>query len=357
MTDERRLSRIRDAMAQAGLLAMLVTGRENCSYLSGFTGSAGSLLITADQAWLLTDFRYIEQATAQAPGFQIVKIKTLVDGIKGCLDGRTVGRLGFEAHLVTYKQHQEWQKGLPSLEWVPTEGLVEQVRAVKSDEELAVISRAVQIADDAFSYILTRLKPGVTERQIAWELEVFMREHGAAKLAFDSIVASGPRGALPHARPSDAGIETGDLVVLDFGAVVDGYHSDMTRTVCLGKADARQREIYDLVLLAQQTGLRAVRPGRSGHDVDAEARNVIAQAGYGDQFGHGLGHGIGVEIHEGRPRLAPENLVLLEVGMVCSVEPGIYIPGWGGIRIEDLVVVTADGCRVLSQSTKELIEL
>src|SRR5690606_18856787 len=239
------------------------------------------------------------------------------------------------------------------VEWVATQRVVEEVRGSKEPGELALIEAAVALADRCFEHILPRLKPGVTEREIAWRREVFMRENGAEALAFPSIVASGPNGAMPHARPTHKPLAAGEFVTLDFGCVWQGYCSDMTRTVFLGEPTDRHRELYDLVLRAQETGVAAVGPGRPGKEVDERARDVIARAGGGDRYGHGLGHGLGLEVHEEGPRLSTRSETVLAPGMVCSVEPGVYLPGWGGLRIEDLVVVTEDGCRILTKSPKQ----
>lgn len=349
-----RIQALRERLAEAGVEALVVSSPANRRYLSGFTGSAGTLIITREQALLLTDFRYVEQAERQAPGFQIVRYDDPYKAIGEHVAAVAGRRVGFEAEHVTVAQLEQLQEAA-AVEWVPTRRLVEEVRGVKDADELARIEAAVALADRCFEHILPRLKPGVTEREIAWRMEVFMRENGAEALAFPSIVASGPNGAMPHARPTDKPLAAGEFVTLDFGCVWQGYCSDMTRTVFLGEPTDRHRELYDLVLRAQETGVAAVRPGRSGKEVDGAARDVIARAGYGDHFGHGLGHGLGLEVHEEVPRLSTRSETVLAPGMVCSVEPGVYLPGWGGIRIEDLVVVTEDGCRILTKSPKQLL--
>ncbi len=353
---EARRARARSAMVEAGVEALLVTDPLNRRYLTGLSGTAGSALLTADRQILLTDFRYVEQAKQEAPDWELVQYEDFYPELGKLLGQLQVGRVGFESHKVTVKQHQDLQaKTGARVEWVPLEGLVERLRAIKSAEELALLRQAVAIADAAFTHIVGFLRPGVTEREVAVELEFFMRRQGAEGLAFPSIIGSGPNGALPHARPSQRPLAIGDLVVLDFGAVWQGYHSDITRTVAIGRVDEEQRAIYELVRQAQAVGVAAVQPGREGREVDAEARRVIQEAGYGDYFGHGLGHGVGLEVHEDPPRLSRLSESRLEPGMVTSVEPGIYLPGRFGVRIEDLVVVTADGPQVLTQSSKELI--
>lgn len=357
---EERVARLRRKLEEAQLDALVVVDRINRRYLSGFTGSAGVAVVSRDPAHpptLLVDFRYTEQAKAQARGYRVIQHGDYVwESLKGVLEEYGLRRVGFESEHMSYRQAARWQEEIPGVTWVPVEQQVEALRAVKSPAELELMRRAVAIADQAFSYILPLLRPGVTEKEVAWRLEVFMREHDAERLAFDVIVASGPNAALPHVAPTDRRLQPGDTVILDFGCVYGGYHSDMTRTVVVGPTvEPRAREVYQLVLEAQQAGLKAVRPGLTGKEVDAAARQVIERAGLGDCFGHGLGHGVGLEVHESIPRLSRISETVLQPGMVTSVEPGVYIPGWGGVRIEDLVVVTETGCEVLTSSPKELI--
>jgi Xaa-Pro aminopeptidase len=348
-----RLTTIRTLLTEQNLTAVVVAKPENRLYFSGFTGSSGLLLVGLDTARLITDFRYVQQATRQAPDFTVVRhgadiYETLAAEIKA-VGG---GRIGFESDYTTFDAYQRMQAFGGEL--MPLS--LDRLRMVKDETELAALRRAVRIADEAFSHILPYLRPGVRERDIAAEMEYFMRRQGAEKMAFEIIVASGLRSALPHGRASDKQIAAGDFVTMDFGAVYGGYHSDITRTVVVGKATPRQREIYRLVLMAQQAGVEAVAPGRICREVDADARKVIIDAGYGEYFGHGLGHGVGLAIHE-EPRLSPACEVVLAPGMTVTVEPGVYIPEWGGVRIEDTVVVTADGVEILTASGKELIEL
>ncbi|MCL6648282.1 MAG: Xaa-Pro peptidase family protein [Chloroflexi bacterium] len=349
-----RLERLRARLAARELPALLVSTPTNRRYLSGFTGSAGFLLITAELALLLTDFRYVEQATAEAPAFHVRQLQRgLAKELAPLARELGLQRLAFEAANVTYQQWEQWQAAASEvgLELVPVIDLVEPLRRVKDAEELASIERAVQIADQAVQAVCEWLRPGVSERAVAWELERQMREAGAEGMAFALIVGSGPRGALPHAQPTEKPIAAGEPVVLDVGCVVDGYHSDLTRTICLGEPDPAYLEIYDIVLRAQHEAEACIRPGMTGGEADRIARDLIAAAGYGDQFGHSLGHGVGLEIHEG-PTLRRESEDILQPGMVFSVEPGIYLPGRFGVRLEDLVVLEADGVRVLSQAPK-----
>jgi len=355
----KRLEALRRNMAERELEFLLVTGAANRRYLSGFTGSAGVLLVTPDRCWLVTDFRYFEQARQQAPDWELYPQKgRLTEALAQLLREQGIRRLAFEKEHVTYAQYESLAE--LGLELVGQAGLVEKLRMTKDEGELEAIRVAAALADAAFAHVLSVIRPGVKEEEVALELEYHMRRAGASAAAFDIIVASGPRSALPHGRASSRRIEPGDFVTIDLGCVVDGYCSDLTRTVVVGRADERQREVYELVARAQRAGLEALRAGRRGSEVDAEAREVIIRAGHGDHFGHGLGHGVGLEVHEA-PRLSPQaagpDEPLLEAGMVLTVEPGVYIPGWGGVRIEDLVVVRQEGCEILSRADKQLIEL
>lgn len=354
MQQETRLAALRAAMAEADLPALLLTSWANRTYASGFDGSAGWALVTPAQAWLVTDFRYVEQATAQAPAFTVVQARQQPEAVAQRLAEARVTAVGFEAEHVSFASHEKLATTLEGVQLRPVSGLVERLRQVKDAAELGAVERAVSIADAAWAHLCSTIRPGLRETDVAAELEAAMRRAGGSGIAFDTIVASGPRGSLPHGHPTGRVLGVGDLVTVDFGARCDDYVSDLTRTVCLGEATPRQREIYQLVLAANRAGVAAVRPGRTGAEVDAAARSVIAAAGLGDAFGHGLGHGIGLLVHEG-PRLGAKSEDVLAPGMITTVEPGVYLPGWGGVRIEDDVVVTADGCRVLSRSPRELL--
>jgi len=354
-----RLAKLRQSLVEHELDAILITQPENRRYLSGFTGSAGVLLISGEAAMLATDFRYYEQAEKQAPDFELVKItaeRKLKDLLPEMIERARARRLGFESAHLTVAQYEEWREATASsgVEWVATRNIVERLRAIKDEAEIELIRRAVALADAAFAHIVEFIRPGMTEKEVAWELEAFMRTHGAEKVAFDIIVGSGPNGAMPHARTGERCIRAGEPIVMDLGARVDGYHSDLTRTVVLGQPDDKFRQIYDLVLQAQLAAEKGVRPGMTNKEADRLARQIIEEAGYGEQFGHGLGHGVGLAVHE-RPTVshaAPEEEPL-QVGMVFTVEPGIYLPGWGGVRIEDMVLLREDGAEVLSAAPKE----
>lgn len=355
MNPVERVGLLQRRMAGEGLDAFLVSDANNRRYLSGFTGSAGSLLVLPERTFLLTDFRYAEQASQEASGVTVVSYVEVLDSLARVLQDAGVRRVGFEADYVSYRAYTKLRDRTPDVEWIASDGWVESLRAVKDSFEIKCIRKAVELADEAVASVLPGLGPGMTEMEVSLELEQLMRRNGAEKVAFETIVASGPRGALPHAKASERRLELGDCVVIDTGAVFGGYHSDITRTVFIGTPDAELSKVYRIVLEAQHTGLRAVRPGRSGAEVDTLARKVIEDQGYGEFFGHSLGHGIGLSVHEERPRLARTSDILLEPGMVVSVEPGIYLPGLGGVRIEDLVLVTSDGAKVLTNTPKDLV--
>lgn len=353
---EKRIERLRGFMTQQGLHGMIITKPENRRYFSGFSGSAGMLVISEATSNLLTDFRYMEQAAAQATQYEILRYQVSANEILADLTGKLgITKIGFESDFVTYEMHSKLAQCIPNLTLVPVQ--VDALRMVKDASEIAAIEKAVAIADQAFTQILSFIKPGMSEQAVAVELEYYMGKFGSEKPAFETIMASGKRGALPHGRASQKIIELGDMVTMDFGAVYQGYHSDITRTICMGKATDRQREIYEIVRAAQLAGVKATRPGVLGKAVDDVSRKIITDAGFGEFFGHGLGHSLGLNIHE-EPRLSQANThtPLLE-NMLVTVEPGIYLPDWGGVRIEDTVLVSADGCRILTASSKHLIEI
>lgn len=352
---QTRLRRLREKMVAVGADGVLVTKPENMQYFSGFSGGEGALVITEDEAILITDFRYTEQAEQETEDFVIVKQERaltteVVDVLK-----KYASKILVEQNHMQLETYLTITKEFPDRTWVPTE--LDSLRIIKDEAEIELIKKAVSISDQAFTEVLSVIKAGMTEIEVAAELEYQMRKSGSERPAFPTIVASGVRGSLPHGTASDKIIQEGELVTMDFGAVYRGYHSDITRTVCVGKASQKQKELYHIVLDAQLNGLATVCAGKQNNAVDMAARYVITQHGYAENFGHGLGHGVGLEIHEW-PRLSPKaEPMVLESGMVVTVEPGIYIPGFGGIRIEDTVVVTSNGCNKLTQSTKKLLEL
>jgi Xaa-Pro aminopeptidase len=349
-----RLEQLRKEIAEQKLDGLLITDPLNRRYVSGFTGTAGWLLITAERAMLAVDFRYYERAAREAPDWEQVHVtrtheETLVDMAAEA----GVRRLGIEGDHVTVNQFDEMATKLPQVTLVPLEDVVLDMRAIKDESEIEAIRRAVACADAAYAHLCGTIRPGISEAEVSWALESYMRTHGASGISFETIVGSGPNGAMPHATAGERVIGKGEPIVIDFGAVVDGYCSDITRTVCLGRGDERYLEIWQRVLAAQRAVEDALWPGMSGVEADAIARDMFVQSGCADHFGHGLGHGVGLAIHE-QPRLSRTSKDLaLQPGMVITVEPGLYYPGWGGVRIEDIVVMREDGVEVLTQATKE----
>ncbi|MCF0145041.1 MAG: aminopeptidase P family protein [Eubacterium sp.] len=334
--------------------AVLITDPFNMRYLSGFCGGEGMLYVSRKQKILITDSRYVEQAGRETE-FQVVEEKTghvRTDILRECLMEESVSVIGYEDRDLRCHAFSVLQEKLPQVKvWKPLDQRISRLRSVKTTEELTCLEKAESIGDAAFSEIPGILRPGMTEKEVAAELEYRMKKHGAEGVSFSTIVASGVHSSMPHAVPTDKKLETGDFVTMDFGCMYEGYCSDMTRTVVIGKASDQQNRIYDIVLEAQKACLDGLRAGITGKEADALARTVICKAGYGEYFGHGTGHGVGLYIHE-EPRLSPSDLTVLEEGMVVTVEPGIYLPGFGGVRIEDMVVITKTGCRNLTKSPK-----
>lgn len=358
MNIQDRLQRLRAQLHTHEVDALLVSDATNRRYFSGFTGSAGALLVTAHHALLLSDFRYQTQAPREAPSFEFrlatgdaAFAEQLIDALRAF----DVRRLGFEADNITVVRFDALKHALDeatlAVQWQPVADLA-QLRQVKDADELRLLQRAIQISDDAFDAVRARMQPTMRERDVAWELEKAMRERGADGISFEIIVAAGPNGVQPHARAGDEQLGTGRPIVIDWGAQYAGYHADCTRTVLLGEGDDQFWTIYNTVLHAQETALRNIHPGMTSVQADATARDLIKAAGYGKQFGHSLGHGVGLDVHEG-PRLSWLGDDTLPVGAVFSIEPGIYVPGWGGVRIEDLALLTGDGPQVLSHALKD----
>lgn len=351
-----KLEKIRNEFRRLGIDALLITSPYNRRYVSNFTGTAGVVVITTDQAFFITDFRYVEQAKKEVEGFTIIQHKgTVQQEIKNICQDHGVKSLGFEENDVTYSYYRVLEKEL-SVQLVPVSDVIEKLRLIKTEEEIKILKVAADIADAAFKHILEFIKPGLTELEVANELEFFMRKCGATSSSFDTIVASGYRSALPHGVASDKVIEKGDFITLDYGAYYKGYVSDITRTIAVGEPSEQLKTIYQIVLEAQLKGLNGIRAGLTGKEADAICRDYIVEKGYGDYFGHSTGHGIGLEVHEG-PALSFKSETVLQPGMVVTVEPGIYLPGVGGVRIEDDTVITENGNEPLTHSTKELIIL
>ncbi|MBI4337509.1 MAG: aminopeptidase P family protein [Chloroflexi bacterium] len=353
-----RLPGIREVIKEKKLDALLVSSPENRRYLSGFTGSAGYLFITQQDAVLATDFRYVEQAGRQAPDYRVLRISSGLDWFTGLLEETKVKDLGFEADHMTVASHQRLTQKLKetpingnTVNMAPLSGVADDLRTFKDPEELKLLQRAIDIADHAMDIVVPTLEPGVTEAEVAWRLEKSMREQGAEGPSFDTIVGSGPNGALPHHRAGERRLQRGEPIVIDMGAKYQGYCSDLTRTVIIGPPDDTFRKVYDFVLGAQLTATALVKPGVTGADCDGYARKVIEEAGYGETFGHSLGHGVGLAVHE-YPGVGPTSQGILKQGMVFTIEPGIYISGWGGVRIEDIVLLEANGAKTLSKAKK-----
>ncbi|PGY13859.1 Xaa-Pro peptidase family protein [Bacillus sp. AFS031507] len=351
-----KIEKLRSNFSTLGIDGILITSPYNRRYISNFTGSAGVVLISAEKTLFLTDFRYIEQATKQCQGFEIIKITgTIPEEVAQQVKNLGIQKLGFEEDFLTYSSFKLYDNEVDA-ELVPLSGVIEKLRLIKTDAEIKILKVAADIADAAFKHILDFIGPGKTELEVSNELEFFMRRAGATSSSFDTIVASGHRSALPHGVASDKVIEAGDIVTMDYGCYYNGYVSDITRTIAIGEPDAKLKEIYEVVLEAQLLGMAGIKPGLTGKQADAITRDYITEKGYGEYFGHSTGHGIGLEIHEG-PGLSMKSDVILEPGMVVTCEPGIYIPGLGGVRIEDDALITKDHNEALTHSTKELIIL
>lgn len=348
-----RVDKLREKMAQESVDGLLVTTFLNWRYITGFRGDAGALLITDKSAYLFTDSRYIEEAQEEAVGFSAVMTKVETDEIKTAVQREGLKRLAFEKEHVTYSAWEKLKERFEGVELVGVSLWVEELRMVKTPQEVQFIEKAQDIADDAFALLTNSIRLGSREIDLALEFEFTMRRMGSEGLAFPIIAVSGERSSLPHGVPSERKVADRDFLTFDFGARCQGYCSDETRTFVVGRLDKKHEEIYNVVLEAQLAGLEAVKPGVKGMDVDAAGRKVIDAAGYGQYFGHGIGHGVGLNVHEG-PSAGKKSDNVLAPGMIVTVEPGIYIPGFGGCRIEDIVLVTETGSRILSHSPKEL---
>ena len=354
-----RYEKLAKLLEEKKLDAVLVSDGYNMRYLSGFTGATGYLLITKNSRTLFTDSRYTIAAAAQAPDYTVIEVDSSRDycaAINKVLEAEKILSVGFEALKVSYREYELLKNRLAAKELVPLNDELARLRRIKTAEEIELHRHAEHIGDIAFEEVLHHIRPGVTELEIAAKLEYIMKLNGADKLSFESIVAAGVNSSKPHAEPGHRKIEKGDFVTMDFGCVYNGYCSDMTRTVVVGKADKKQKEIYSTVLKAQLEVLSMLKPGLPGREYDKVARDIIYNAGYEGYFGHGLGHSVGLEIHE-NPRFSMIEEEIIEAGMIMTVEPGIYIPEFGGVRIEDMVVITEDGYENFAHSNKELIEL
>jgi Xaa-Pro aminopeptidase len=341
-------------LAASGLDALLFTDLVNVRYLCGFTGTDGALVVAGSRCCFLSDSRYTTQARQQVQADEIREYSVKLDGVIEFLQQGGARRIGFEAETLSFATVEKLrEKGGGACEWVPLTKEIQSLRGIKAADEIAAIGEAARLNAEAFEEILPLIRPGAVERDIALALEFALKRRGGEEKAFDFIVASGPRGAMPHGIASERSIGTGELVTIDFGVRYRGYHSDETVTVAVGEVPPRLRQIYDTVLKAHDLAMDQVRPGGALKEIDAVARDHIAAQGFGDYFGHGLGHGVGLEIHE-YPTVSPRSEAVASEGMVFTIEPGIYVPELGGVRIEDMIEVTADGCRPLTRLSKAL---
>lgn len=353
---QNRLNKARSHAEKHDVDAIVFFNMSNVRYLSGFTGSDGAVVLGRDASWFLTDSRYTTQASRQVVGLPTVEYRIKLDGITELVREQGFRRIGFESEHTTFAVYESLRQKLPETELVPIGEELAQLRLIKDPSECELLSRVARLASEALLSILPLVKPGAVERELALELEFAMRRAGAENSSFDFIVASGERGSLPHGRAGDKALAAGELVTIDFGARYEGYCSDETVTVAVGVPDERKRRIYGIVKEAHDRAIAAVRPGAELREIDRIARGYIEEQGYGAFFGHGLGHGVGLDVHE-KPVVSPRGEGMAAVGMVFTIEPGIYIPGWGGVRIEDTVIVTEDGCRPITMVPKELMIL
>lgn len=352
-----KLDLIRNRFKDLSIDGLLITSEFNRRYMTGFTGTAGVAVISEDKAVFITDFRYTEQAAKQINEYDIVQhTGTIIEEVATIVKKLGIKKLGFEQDHLTYQAYSSYKKSIRTAEFVPVSGAVEKLRLIKSPAEIKILKEATEIADAAYKHILTYVRSGLKEIEVANELEFFMRKNGAVSSSFDIIVASGYRSALPHGVASDKVIENGDFVTLDFGAYYKGYCSDITRTFAVGEPSDELKKIYATVLEAQLRGMNGIKPGMTGKEADALTRDYITEQGFGEYFGHSTGHGLGMEVHES-PALSFRSETILKPGMVVTVEPGIYIADLGGVRIEDDTVVTETGNETLSHSPKNLIIL
>jgi len=351
-----RILKLREKMSDKEIDAAFLTNDHNRNYLSGFTSNESYSLITMSKAFFITDSRFIEQAKQQVKDYELMeysKNKTLAEFMADLIKKNGINKLGFEEDNTSFKEYINYKDKF-KCDLVPLEGMVEELRVIKDHDEISIMRKAALIADNAFDHIVKYIKPGMTEVEIGLELEMFMKKSGASGLSFPSIVASGLRSSLPHGEATDKRVLEGEFLTLDYGCVYKSYCSDMTRTLVVGKPTEKMVEIYSIVLEAQERASKAYKPGMLAVDVDKIARDYISKKGYGEFFGHSLGHGVGREVHEA-PTIGYRNASALKAGMVVTNEPGIYLPGFGGVRIEDILVVTKDGCEILSKSPKDLI--
>jgi len=350
-----RIKKLRELLDKNGYNSILISNDYNRRYLSGFTGSAGFLLITNNKSLLFTDFRYTEQASLQATGFEVIRIQNPTNWLSENIKTLDISSIAFESDDLTVnsleKIKQEIKQSKLKISLESTVGLISNIREIKSNNELTILKKTIEISDQAFEAVSENIRPGISEQNIAWEFEKKVRELGGEAISFDTIVASGPNAARPHHKASENLIKKGETIVFDCGARYKGYCSDLTRTIILGTPDNFTRKIYEIVLAAQETAIALIESGMTGNDCDAISRSIINKAGYEENFGHSLGHGVGLEVHE-LPFLGNKSQNIIEDEMVFTIEPGIYIEGWGGVRIEDIVVMKNGKPKILSNATK-----
>ncbi|MCD5324170.1 MULTISPECIES: M24 family metallopeptidase [Pontibacillus] len=353
--DNIRIQALRQKMKETGVSAVWLTSPENRFYFSQFKGSSGSLFITEEETILLTDFRYVDQAHDEAPSFTIVDHKRKeVEEVARLLNKHSCSNVGIELVTLPTQSYLEVTKRLPEVSFQGFDDELNDIRMIKDESEIHSLHKAIEICDKAFDHITTFIQPGITEKEIGLELETFMRKAGAESIKTNHVIASGERSSLPHGQATDRVIQKGDFVKMDIGARVNGYYSDFTRTVVLGEPSDKQKDIYSIVRETQEASLEAIGPGRTCSEIDQIGRGIIESYGYGEHFGHSLGHSIGLALHE-KPVMRATDDTVLQPGMVITVEPGIYLKGFGGVRIEDLVVITEKGHNNLTQATKDLI--
>lgn len=355
MSIATRVGNVRRRMAEQQLDAVIVTSRENVFYLSGFSGSSGDLIITMENGYLLTDFRYLKQAQLESPDFILIDItKNFASHLEQIVGRHNIGLLGFEDRQVSHAVYTGMKQKMPRTMLRGIHDMIDSLRICKEGEEIARMQQAAHIGDLAFEHVVSMMKPGMTELEAAAEIEYAMKKHGAQRPSFDTIVAAGPNGAMPHAKPTNRPIAEGDLVVMDFGCVYEGYCSDMTRTVAVGQISEKQRSVYNMVLYTQLKALNHLKEGMALAELDCLARETLDAFGYGAYFGHSLGHGVGIEIHEA-PAVSSKSAEELRAGMVFSVEPGVYLNDEFGVRIEDTVTMVDGEPVILNHATKDLI--
>ena len=350
---EKRLEKIQDVIKKSEFDSILISNPINRRYLSGFTGSWGYLLITEKECRLSTDSRYSIQAETESAQFEVITVTNQTPWPLAITEGLNLKNIAFESEDITVENLKYLEDKTP-YKWIPSPNIISSLRSIKDDEELETIQKAINIADNSFNAISENIKPGDTEKEIAWELEKHIRMQGAESLSFETIVASGPNSAKPHHSPSNRKIREGEPIVIDMGAKFSGYCSDLTRTICIGKPDEKYNKIYDTVFIAQLTTIETLEKGMTGKGIDNLARSIITDSGFGENFGHSLGHGVGLEVHE-NPGVGPTSENIIEENMVFTVEPGIYIENWGGVRIEDIVSIKNGETKIMSKAKKSKI--